>query len=383
MAAARYLMPGLADMHVHYNEPSFAVLFLANGVTTVRNMSGHPFHLEARAAIERDGLGRSLYTAGPIMDGSPPSWEGSVVIETAEQADQSVVEQKDAGYDILKVYSNLTLPAYDAIIAAARKHEMRVAGHVPGAVGIRHALASGLACLEHLYGYLPALVGDDAVAGMSHFDRLMYAIEHADESRIPELVDRTVEAGAWNCVTLIVHRLLARGRFAYDEERKRRELRYLSSAYETQWRDQLGPSGDPARTERMAARAEELRFKITRALRDACARLLLGTDTPNPLVVPGFSIHEELALLVQAGLSPYEALRAGTHDAAELLGAQDEFGTIAVGRRADLILLEANPLDGVANVARPAGVMSRGRWYPEEELRSMLAGVAARVAQGT
>jgi imidazolonepropionase-like amidohydrolase len=121
-------------------------------------------------------------------------------------------------------------------------------------------------------------------------------------------------------------------------------------------------------------------MKVTRALHDAGARLLLGTDTGNPYVLPGFSVHEELALLVQAGLTPYEALRAGTRDAAEFIGRLDEFGTVEPGKRADLLLLEANPLEDVANARRRSGVMVRGRWLPEEELRAMLEEVAASYA---
>ena len=376
----RYLLPGLADMHVHYAEPSYAALFLANGVTTVRNMAGTPLHLAARDRIARgEESGPTMWTCGPIMDGPRPAWPGSVVIETREDAERAVAEQREQGYDFLKVYSNLSREAYNAIIAAADEHDMPVAGHVPTQVGVQHVLDSGQASIEHVQGYLLALT-DDEPAGLTYFERMMHAVERGDESRIPELAARTAASGAWNCVTLVVHRRMGRGRVAYEEERLRPELRYLSPACETQWKDQLGRSGDPDRTRWAVGRAEELRAKIVRALHDAGAPLLLGSDTPNPFVIPGFSIHEELALLVAAGLSPYEALRTGTHDAAVFLGVADEFGTVAVGLRADLILVEGNPLTDVATVAGPAGVMSRGHWFPAVRLRSMLVEVAAKAA---
>ena len=378
----RYLMPGLVDMHVHYNtsgptmEPSFAVLFLANGVTTVRNMAGAPAYLAARNLIARgEGFGPAIYTSGPIMDGQPPVWPGSVVIETKEEAERSVAELKERGYDFLKVYSNLTIEAYDAIIVAARRYGMRVVGHVPERVGLQHVLESGQSSVEHLHGYLSALADGEA-AGTNYFERTLHALEHGDESKIPILAGWTAESGAWNCVTLVVHRRMGRGRIAFEEERQRPELRYLSPVYETEWTRQLAPAGDPARIESALRRAEELRGKIVRALRAVGAPLLLGSDTPNPFVIPGFSIHEELELLVEAGLSPFEALRAGTRDAAAFLGALDEFGSVAPGLRADLILSEANPLDDVRNVARRVGVMVRGQWLSEAELQSMLEDVA-------
>ncbi|MEX2159092.1 MAG: amidohydrolase family protein [Dehalococcoidia bacterium] len=384
----RFLMPGLADMHVHYNEPSFAALLLAHGVTTVRNMWGFPIHVEAREQIKRgEGFGPWIYTCGPIMDGNPPVWPASTVIETAEEAERSVAEQLEQGYDFLKVYGNLSRDAYDAIIAAGRKHGIRVVGHVPAHVGLQYALGAGQASIEHLNGYLQAIVRDGApeATGMLT-ERMIQWTECADEANISEIVSATVEAGAWNCVTMIVSRKLAAARLAFDEERKRPELRYLSPQYITSWDPQndFRQQGD-INLDRAAVafqRAGELRRLLVRALRDAGARLLLGSDTPNPFVIPGVAIHDELAMLVEAGLTPYEAIRAGTRDAAEFLGALDAFGTVAEGLRADLILTEGNPLDDVSNVAKRAGVMVRGRWLPAEELNAMLEQVATEAATG-
>jgi hypothetical protein len=381
----RYLMPGLCDMHVHYNESSFATLFVANGVTTVRNMWGVPFHVQARDAINAGAevVGPAIYTCGPLMDGNPPLWPGSEVIETAEAAELSVAAQEQQGYDFLKVYNMLSREAYDGIIRAGRQHGMRVVGHVPNDVGLEHVLASGQASIEHLNGYLAYLsddrTPDSPTANLT--DRFIYWTDHADEGKMPDIVAATVEAGVWNCVTLIVSHKMGPARLAFDDECKRPELRYLSSAYIGNWRHTASyPITDRARADKAFRRADELRAQLVRALRDAGARLLLGSDTPNPFVIPGFSIHDELALLVQAGLTPYEAIRAGTRDAAEFLGALGEFGTVAEGLRADLILTEANPLDDVTNVARRAGAMLRGRWLLAAELDVMLEDVAAAAA---
>jgi imidazolonepropionase-like amidohydrolase len=329
-----------------------------------------------------------MYTCGPIMDGRPPFWPGSAIIETAADAERSVAEQKAQGYDFLKVYGFLTLEAYNGIVAASRKHGMRVVGHVADQVGLRHALASGQASIEHLYGYIDALIPEDTPPAeiRSLGDRIVRQAQYADEANISRVVDWTCEAGAWNCVTLLVNRMSGAARLSFDEELARRpEVRYLSPGHVSFWNPKNNPRNvAPWSIEREGAalqRTAELRKLLVRALRDAGARLLLGTDTPNPFVIPGFSVHEELALLVDAGLSPYEALRAATYAAADFLGALDDFGTIAAGRRADLILTEANPLDDVANAARIAGVMARGRWMPESEQRRMLEEVAEAAAK--
>jgi len=400
----RYLMPGLCDMHVHYNalasdsfgsgaasarpsdrEVSFAPLFIANGVTTVRNMWGGPRMLYVRDAINSgaDMLGPAIYTCGPLMDGNPPIWRGSEVLETAEAAERSVAAQKEAGYDFLKVYNMLSTEVYDAIIAAAREHGMRVVGHVPGRVGLQHALDSGQVSIEHLNGYLNALVAEGSppmqASNMTEF--FTYWAEHTDESKISAVARATVEAGVWNCVTMIVNSKHGPARFAFDEECERPELRYLSSAYIESWRQTASaPIEDRVRAERAYRRAHELREQLVRELRDAGARLLLGGDTPNPFVIPGFSAHDELALLVQAGLTPYEAIRAGTSDAAEFLDARDEFGTVVPGLRADLVLCQANPLEDVSNVAKRVGVMLRGRWLSADALDAMLEDVATKAA---
>ncbi|MCH8815906.1 MAG: hypothetical protein IH957_12605 [Chloroflexi bacterium] len=182
----RYLMPGLVDMHVHYNEPSFAALFIAHGITTVRNMWGSPIHLRARDLIARgEGFGPNIYTCGPLMDGDPPWWPGSAVIETAEEAERSVAEQKEQGYDFLKVYSNLKREAYDAIVSAAGKYDIRFVGHVPERVGLAHALASGQASIEHLHGYLTAIMRDGAPEMSGTLtDRTIGWTEHADQDTL-------------------------------------------------------------------------------------------------------------------------------------------------------------------------------------------------------
>lgn len=380
-------MPGLVDMHVHLNDPDDGPVYVANGVTTIRNMWGFPETLEWRkdyASGKR--LGPTVYTAGNLLDGNPPIWPGSAVIETAAQAESEVVAEKKAGYDFVKVYSHLTQAAYEDILASAKRHGMPVAGHVPEPVGLLGALeAGGQSSIEHLTGYLTAAqaVGTHAADLTDWNEKRRAMIEHLDESRVPMLARGTRDSGVWNCVTLIVSQRIA----TLDRRDSLMTLpgvRYVSPELLSGWdtsKDFRFRSMTPRDFAAMHA-SFAFQMRMTRALRDSGAKILLGTDTSNPFVVAGFAVHEELALLAEAGLTPYQALRAGTASAAEYLHASDEFGSVRPGLRADLILVDGNPLDDVRNAARRSGVMLRGRWMPATELDQALSDVAKlRVAQ--
>jgi imidazolonepropionase-like amidohydrolase len=371
-----YLLPGLADMHVHQWGQGDLLLFLANGVTTIRNMWGTSRQLVWRKKIAAgELLGPTMYTSGPLLDGKPPIWNGSKVIETAEEAEQEVAREKEAGYDFIKVYNRLSLEVYDALIAAANKYGMPVAGHIPDAVGLSHALEAGQDSIEHLTGYFSAISSDDSFKDkIKRRSTARYgAPDRIDENRISQVIADTIKAGTWNCVTLIVNQKFIPSEEALQELR-RPEMKYASPLDLASW----DPSKD-FRTKTMTAsdfeeirKGDKLRQKLTKALHDAGAHILLGTDTPNPFVVQGFSIHEELRNLVRGGLTPYEAIRAGTVDAAQFLNATKEFGTIEVGKRADLILASRNPLADVSNLSNRVGVMVRGQWFTEEQLGHML-----------
>jgi imidazolonepropionase-like amidohydrolase len=355
----RYLMPGLADMHVHINDELMLPLFLVNGITTVRNMWGRPEHLDLRNRINRgEVLGPTIVTAGPICDGLPPVCLGSAVVTSTAEAQQIVAEQQQAGYDFVKVYNNLTRAAYDGLIDAAGELHIPVAGHVPQAVGLRRVLEAGQASIEHLQGYCSPL------------GRMAPIVEELGLSGVAQA---TRAAGTWNCVTLILRERMVSVAQA-EALLARPEMRYVSAATRAFWDTQTDDTirhASPADWERVR-RGNALRKALTRELRDAGAGLLLGTDTPNRLVTPGFALHDELAHLVDAGLTPYEALRTGTHAAATFLGQADVWGSIRVGRRADLLLVDGNPRADVAHVACPAGVMVRGQWLPRTRLNLML-----------
>jgi len=371
----RYLLPGLADMHVHQWNEGDLLLFLANGVTTIRNMWGTGRQLVWRDMITRGQLlGPTMYTAGPLLDGKPPIWNGSGVIETTNEAEEEVVREKKAGYDFIKVYNGLSVEVYDAIIATAKKCGMPVVGHIPDKVGLDHALKAGQNSIEHLTGYFTAIEADDSPF-KGKMDRLsrFAAVDYVDEDRISQVVTDTIRSGTWNCVTLVVYQNFV----PLEQARQvlqRLEMKYASPLDLASW----DPSKD-FRLKTMTAsdfervkRGDKLRQKLTRALHNAGAHILLGTDTPNPFVIQGFSIHIELRNLVQAGLTPYEAIKAGTADAAQFLNSTDEFGTIEVGKRADLVLVEGNPLEDVTSLSHRIGVMVRGQWFSQTQLQNLL-----------
>lgn len=357
-----HLLPGLCDMHVHNWYEEEHTLFLANGVTTVRNLWGTPQHLRWRREIEAgERWGPRLFTSGPILDGAKPIWEGSVPVPTPEEARRIVREQAAAGYDAIKVYNRLRAEVHAALVAEARRCGLRVEGHVPNEVGIERVLRARQDSIEHLEGY-------NAWEG------------YFDEPRVRDWAERTAGAGTWNCPTLVVYR-----KFVPPDEARvllaAPEMRFVPPRLRATWEP-----GRDFRFREMSAehfarnrRSHELKQRTVWLLHRAGARLLLGTDSANPNVVAGWSAHEELALLVASGLRPFEALACATRNAGEYL--KRPLGRVEAGFVADLLLVEGDPFDDVANAARIVGVVVRGRWHPRAELRERLEEVAASYAR--
>jgi imidazolonepropionase-like amidohydrolase len=349
----KWLLPGLADMHVHTQGERDFAMYLLNGVTTVRDMFGSPQHLTWRSAIAAGTLdGPTLITAGPIVDGNPPVWPGSAVVTDAESARATVRAQKQAGYDLIKVYSNLSREAYDAIAAEAKAQHIPFAGHVPHAVGLDGALASGQRSIEHLDGYIP-------IRGEPRADA--------------QTVQATVQSGVWNCPTLVVTDRIAQ----LDDPSKLANtpgLEYVPAATRTRWdpkHDFRLQSWTPAMYEQMRAKNKVAR-KLVADLSRAGAKLVLGTDTGNPYVVPGFAVHAELGLLVASGLTPWQALHMATVAPAELVDQPGAFGAVIPGARADLLVVDRDPLVDITALAQPSLVVVRGKRH---ERAALLAAV--------
>jgi imidazolonepropionase-like amidohydrolase len=375
----KFLMPGLADMHAHLfpgdgtaNDLATQqlILYLANGVTTVRNMIGAPAHVVLRDRVKEGKLlGPTVYTAGPPLTG-----KDAVSPEVAERI---VAAQKQAGYDLLKVHEGLRPEVYETIASAARKSGIPFAGHVTASVGLQRALAARQASIEHLDGYLQALIPQDSPVPPPPSQVVLGpALEHVDERRLPALARATRDAGVFNTPTLALFKIVV----SADDPAvfsKWPELRYVPAKMREGFAKQKGgiKAGEAPAAE--LKRYVELRDHVVKALHDAGAKLLVGPDSPQLFLVPGFGTHREMAAMAEAGLTPYAVLQAATRNAAEYLGTPGEFGSIESGRRADLLLLDANPLQSVANCSRVAGVMVRGRWLPKAELDKMLSEIEA------
>jgi hypothetical protein len=355
----KYLMPGIADLHVHLvgdraTQLALLKLFLANGVTTILNVRGTPDHLALRSEVASGVvLGPTIYTAGPYVN--------EPYVTTPDEVERAVVEQKRAGYDFVKMHGNLSREAYARLNAVGRREGIRIIGHSPRNLGFEAMFDERQYAVVHAEEFIY-----DRSSSSRNFAQL--------EPRISEIARAAADAGLWVMPNLTAFNNIAFQINNLDAMLARPEMALLPPTIRNGW----GPATNPY-TRRFGkdmypaimARYAFLE-KLTRGFRDAGARLLVGTDALNTGTVPGTSAHDELALLVAAGLTRYEALRAATADAGEFLQKPARIGTIAVGKQADLILLDANPLENIENTRRIAGVMVRGRWLADAAIRRLV-----------
>ena len=260
----KYIIPGLVDMHVHINGLSDLKLFLANGITKVRNMKGSSGTLYMRKLVEEgDELGPEILTTSPILDGNPPARQQARVLEEPKNATKAVKRYKESGYDYIKVYERLDKDVYNAIITEAKKQKISVVGHVPDKVGIRNVIESGQKSIEHLDNY---------------YSR--------NKGRIKkDMIGLTVKSNIWNCPTIVVYE----GRNKY-ENNSVEGLQYVPPLTRNLWK-----------SNELYNNYYHLNIMkvITKRLHDKGAKLLLGTDCNNPYTVPGFSVHRELEVLIE------------------------------------------------------------------------------------
>jgi imidazolonepropionase-like amidohydrolase len=371
----RYLMPGLAEMHGHLPNQEGPLaentlfLYVAAGVTTVRGMQGHRVQLDLRQRVEAGELvGPRLWLSGPALSGN--------AARDPETGERLVREQKAAGFDLLKIHEGLSPETYLAIVRTGRELGMPAAGHVPDAVGVEGALAARQSTIDHLDNYIDALqpAGSPAL-NATGAERARLLPLHADTSMIPALVRATREAGVAQVPTMPLWEVL-RGHRSTEELMQYDELRYMPRNTVNGW--MLSNNNRREAVDTTAARREvEIRNLLLKAMSDGGVTILLGSDAPQQFSVPGFSIQREMETMVSVGMTPYQVLRSGTHDVAVFLGTSDRAGTIAVGRNADLLLLDGNPLEDIRNAARRAGVMVRGVWLPREAIERRLAEIEA------
>ncbi|MCC5861963.1 MAG: amidohydrolase family protein [Gammaproteobacteria bacterium] len=380
-AAGAYLLPGLGEMHAHipgHAQQDFAAdvlfMYLAHGVTTIRGMLGEPWHLDLREAVAAGDLpGPRIYTSGPSLNGNS--------VRSPEDGARMVAEQAAAGYDFLKLHPGLSREAFDAIVTAAEVHGIEFSGHVSTAVGVPRALAARQHAIDHLDGYIDAMLPRppaDVPPGFFGFN----LVDLVDEGRMPGLARATRQQGVWIVPT---ETIMLNGLSPEPAEQlaARPEMAYLPPAMVERWvAAKQRFLGDPSYSAERAERFFELRRQLTAQLHAEGVDLLLGSDSPQFFNAPGFSIVPELEAMRAAGLTRYEALRAGTVNVARFFAA-DEIGQVAERHVADLVLLTGNPLEDFAPLRRPLGVMVRGEWFDRERLDAGLEEIRTRYAQAT
>ncbi len=378
--SGKYLMPGISEMHAHIpgnqngteavEETLF--LYLSNGITLIRGMLGQPYHLELREQVKTgEVLGPRIYTSGPSINGNS--------VRSVEQAKSKVTAQKEAGYDFLKMHPGLTMENFNAVVATANEVGIPFAGHVSLDVGVRRAIESKYASIDHVDGYIEGMVpstmrvnpNTNGFFGINFTDII-------DESVIPELVQATKDAGIWIVPTqAMMDRWI--GPQPAEELGNDPEMKYLNPRILNNWvRTKKGVLSNPNYDGERALKFNRIRKDIIKALHEAGVGMLLGSDAPQVFNVPGFSIQREMQSMADAGLSAYEILKSGTVNPAIYFGDETEYGMVKEGLSADLILVDSNPLENIANMERQSGVMVRGKWLSAEEIKTRLAAIAKK-----
>ena len=361
-----YLVPGMAELHGHIPSPEeqpeytddVLFLFVANGVTTVRGMQGQPGQLALREkANSGEIVSPSLYLAGPAFSG------GS--IDSPEAARERVRQQHEEGWDYLKILGGLTVEEYDAMAEAAHEVGIPFVGHVPGDVGLMHALEKEQQTIDHVDGYIEYLNGAEGPV---------------NEDSLAKAVERTLEAGTAIVPTMALWETL-QGTASLETLTGYEALQYLPPDMVASWTEShenrlQNPDFDASRAQQVI----DNRMRILTALYEGGVPILFGTDAPQQFSVPGFSIFLETERMADAGMTPYDILKSGTADMGAYFEDKDQFGTIEPGARADLILLEANPLEDIARLSDQAGVMVRGQWLSKEDIQARLDEIAASYA---
>jgi hypothetical protein len=387
----KFLMPGLAEMHAHVLGPQqpqelnrdIMFLYVANGVTTIRAMLGAPNQLVLRDQLKKgEVLGPTMFVAAPSLNGnSAPNPDTAMKLVRAHKA---------AGYDLVKLHPGLSRATFDSAMMVGKQVGITFGGHVSQAVGIDRTLEVPQSTIDHLDGYMEGAIPDDLKRRLMTpgeqvpFDQWVAAIS---EDRMRELARRTKAAGVWNVPTVFLWESLF-GAFAPESAAVRPEMKYAPKQWVANWINQKRNNvQNQAKNGITPDAARELlaqRRKLLKILADEGAPLLMGTDSPQMFNVPGFALHRELRVMGEAGLTPYQVLESGTKNVGLYverdLELDGKFGTVAVGNWADLVLLDANPLQSLDNITQRSGVMVRGRWVPKSEIDAGLQALAAKYA---
>ena len=363
-ASGKYMLPGFAEMHGHIPQQTAGeqaikdtlFMYVANGVTTVRGMLGGIGQLDLREkASSGEIVSPTLYLAGPSFSG------GS--INSVEQARVKVERQKKQGWDLLKIHPGLTLEQYQAMASKANELGLEFGGHVPAEVGLDHILKHKQRTVDHLDGYVAYLGGESTPIS---------------EEQLLKVAKRTKEAGVGMVPTMALWRSLLN---ASDLEtlQSQPELKYMPKTTVDGWTNyyKAPRTTDFLRSDEPKVRNEN-RMRLLKAMDSVGVEILFGTDSPQVFSVPGFSIHREIDAMQEAGMSNKAILKSATVAAGDYFDDKDKFGTIKVGYRADIILVDDNPVTNMDTLQTPVGVMAQGRWYSKGDIDKELEAIAKR-----
>lgn len=370
-----YVIPGLAEMHAHIPPPNQGqqvmentlALYLSQGITTIRGMLGNPAHLVLRERAARGELfSPRIFTSGPSFSGNS--------LSDPESTRRMVQEQKEAGYDLLKFHPGITLGNFYAATETANEIGIEFSGHISYEVGLERSLAAGKGSIDHLDRYMEYLAGDAAKRPDPPIIFFGYDLTpFVNENRIAEAARITAEAGVWNVPTNTLLENVFNPDIPVEEMQRWPGMEFIPSNTIENWSNFVRQTRtNDTYDEEQARRFLEIRKKLTLALHEQGAGLLLGADAPQIFNPPGYSAHRELALLVDAGLSPFEALKTGTVNVGIYLGEEDKTGKIAPGFRADLILLSVHPLEHIPFQNKIEGVVYSGNYTNRAELDQIL-----------
>lgn len=392
----KYLIPGLVDMHVHLLSdeadkypasiaPDELRVMVANGVTTIRFMIGTPEQLSLR---ERSAKGEiiapTIYAASPQLTGREQG--NNFVVKTEEEAREAVRKSKQAGYDFIKITTFIDAKVYEAAVDEAVKQNIRVVGHADSRyVTLARALKAKQQ-IEHLDGYLEAVLADNAPMKGSVSDIYIYnpknwdSLDYVDEKKITEIAKATVESNPFSDPTQHFMKYTFGVPRSEESIRAQPDFRFYPKPVQDfyiNYQKKMRVNEIPAEKR---AKWVAIKDKIIKAIYDAGGKIMTGSDTPEFLWLYGYTMHREMKALSEAGLSNYAVLEAATKNPALYFGTLEKVGTIEKGKRADLVLLDANPLENISNTEKRAGVMLKGKYYTQSEMNKWLDEIAPKIS---
>ncbi len=377
----KYLIPGLSEMHAHIPTPvdgsddivrETLFLYLSQGITTIRGMLGQAYHLELKKLIDQDQLlAPRVYTSSPSMNGN--------TIPTPEEAEAKVRQYKADGYDFLKIHPGITAATWDALEATAKEVDMDFAGHVPVEVGLHKAIDAGYRTVDHLDGFMEALVPPSSTTDPLQTSFFGYhLVDEVDPDMITAVVQKMKAAGV---AVVPTHTLFTRWFSPADPavQANESEMKYMSPKTRYSWvQSKSRITTDSTYTGAGWKKYTAIRDQILKEIYEQDVTILLGSDAPQVFNVSGFSIHHEMQDMSDAGMSNFDILKSGTSSVAAFFGTADHRGSISVGSDADLVLLNDNPLTDIRHAQQIAAVFINGKMITADEIASKLQTIAEK-----